>query len=42
VPYWAGGLYVHGAFALLGGMRFFVMGEKETDMTGKNKITWRN
>lgn len=28
VPYWLGGLYVHGAFALREGMRFFVYGKK--------------
>ena len=28
VPFWLGGLYVHGAFALREGMRFFVYGRK--------------
>ncbi len=28
VPYWLGGLYVHGAFALREGMRFFVYGKQ--------------
>lgn len=28
VPYWLGGLYVHGAFALREGMRFFVYGNR--------------
>jgi hypothetical protein len=28
VPFWLGGLYVHGAFALREGLRFFVYGDK--------------
>lgn len=28
VPFWLGGLYVHGAFALRDGMRYFVYGRK--------------
>jgi len=29
VPFWLGGLYVHGAFALREGLRFFVYDEND-------------